>query len=751
MKPHETSEFLIQFGAPWSAWWLAVCLPVALFVGWWLYRRQFKGIARLHVVGLLALRLGLLAALVFILFRPSLISRKILTYPGRVVLALDNSASMTAKDTGYTDEEALVLARRLGLMPIGPEAALHQQATIVAGINEQVQAFGEFSRAADRGRDSFWNAASQVRAQLHELFEQLQPPLPELRALAESFFTGPQDPGRKAYEDFADRAGAAARQLLEQQAAADKQAIAAGNTGLRDAANAVRARTRLELLEEKLRQTPVSISNQFVQVERWTGPTDLVGRLTGLVEADEPFPLSGIVLLSEGRDLGGHSVADFARQANRREVTINTAGIGSPREPVDLAILRVSAPPFAVKGRPVRVKVLLKTSLPAPAEVTLTVSQGSTTVAEQRLTLGAEPTQPVTVEFSPTEIGLTRYTVRLESVAGEVFPVQNNAGDFVVDVRDRKIWVLFADWKPRWETRFALNILQRLDYVELNSVIGIVQEDAQLPRGAQKGMWPDSVEALQAYDLIVLGDLPVGTLTAADREALRTVVERDGKTICHLGTRRGVAAVDRAAAGEFHPLTRRLAVPVAASTNDTVLLQERGTGAALITAAFTGAGKTARIETDELWRLLNPTQLDAHTELYVGLVSWAMQGANGGADLRAYTTTEPVQVWRTNAVPARIVYTNTPPAEVGVMLVADDPELKFLARDDAFLTQLATATGGAAVDFSDFESSLRQIKPKERVERLEKIWQLWSSAAVLVWLALTLTVEWIWRKWVGLV
>jgi hypothetical protein len=206
-------------------------------------------------------------------------------------------------------------------------------------------------------------------------------------------------------------------------------------------------------------------------------------------------------------------------------------------------------------------------------------------------------------------------------------------------------------------------------------------------------------------------------------------------------------------AGRFHPLTRRLAAPVGMGTNETVLLRERGTGAPLLTAEFTGAGKTARIATDELWRLLNPTQLAAHTELYVGLVSWAMQGARGGADLRAYTTAEPVQVWGD----VRQVLTNLPPQDLAlpgapaVVIVADDPELKFLARDNGFLTSLAAATGGAAVDFSEFEKAVSQIKPKERVETLEKLWRLWSSGVVLALVALVLTVEWVWRKWVGLV
>ncbi|MCG3147023.1 MAG: hypothetical protein PCFJNLEI_00459 [Verrucomicrobiae bacterium] len=737
MTPHQESQFLLQFGAPWSPWWLAVALPVVLLAGWWLYRGQFANLARRHRVTLLALRLGLLAALIFLLFRPSLLYRKILTYAGRVVVLLDNSASMTAKDTGYTDEEALLIARRLGREPATP---LHNQAAIVNRIAAVVQEFGEFSRNADRRQDSFWNEAGRTKAKLAELFAQLeQPDLP-----TELFFTGNQDPGRRAYDEFADRAAASARQLLDRQAALDKQASAAGNIALREAANAIRSRTRLELLQEKLKQSPVAVSNQFVQTESLTGRSDLVGRLTELLQAESKFPLSGIVLFSDGRDLSGRAADVFTQEAARREVPICTAGIGSPREPVDLAVVSVVAPPFAVKDRPVRVKVFVKVALPEPTEVKLTVLKGTTPVAEKSLIPG---TQPVTIEFTPAEVGMFRYTVRLDSVAGEIFSTQNNSADFALDVRDRKVWVLFMDWKPRWETRFALNILQRLDYVELNSIIGIVQADAKVPRGERKGAWP---ETLEAYDLIILGDLPPGTLTAAEEDALKTVVERAGKTVCHLGARAGVAQLQLTPAGRHHPLTRRLDLPVVPATNDTVLLADR-TGA-LIEANFVGAGKTVEVRTDELWKLLNPTQLAAHTELYIGLVSWAMQATRGGPDLRAYKTSEPIQVWRTNATPARLVLTNLPADLVAsVVVVEDDPELNFLARDNNFLETLATATGGGATDFSEYETSLRHIKPKQRVETYERRWRLWDSGVVLAVVALILTVEWVWRKWVGLV
>ena len=70
----------------------------------------------------------------------------------------------------------------------------------------------------------------------------------------------------------------------------------------------------------------------------------------------------------------------------------------------------------------------------------------------------------VGLPITPEEIGVFRYGVRFDPAGLEAFPVRNNTADFTTNVRDDKVRVLFVDWKPGWETRFALNIFRRLDF-----------------------------------------------------------------------------------------------------------------------------------------------------------------------------------------------------------------------------------------------------------------------------------------------
>jgi hypothetical protein len=92
------------------------------------------------------------------------------------------------------------------------------------------------------------------------------------------------------------------------------------------------------------------------------------------------------------------------------------------------------------------------------------------------------------------------------------------------------------------------------------------------------------------------------------------------------------------------------------------------------------------------------------------------------------------------------------PAGGGPILVTDEsPELGFLARDGAFLAALAEGSGGRRAEFTDAALLLSGLAPRDRVEKTERVWRLWDARWVLALLVAALTVEWVWRKWVGLV
>jgi hypothetical protein len=877
MTPERSTELLLKLAGPLSGWWLVVLFPAVLALGWWIYQRQFKGVPRGSALALTGIRLTLLSLVLLLVFRPSILLRTTLTYRGRVLVVIDDSESMTVADSSLADADALRLSRMLTPPAETAHTAFARMAAALDDVAARLRAFQRYSRDADRGTDAFWDRAASAQEDVNGLlvrFSEAAVAVPQLDVEASErlqlirdgvsqeqqgfavFFTGSDDPGGAAYDGAVTRLEQHAAALQSLQGAADAVAIAGGDQELIAAARAVRERNRLSLagaalaaLRPALQETLTDQALQLVSgmtgeqqdLARFTqssvgahrGTTDLVARLNALLTTPDDAPLTAILLISDGRDLAGRPAAAMHQEAVRRGVPVFTAGIGPATEPTDLAVLKVVAPPFAVAGSPVRVRVLVKTAIADAVDGRLVVWHGAEEVAAETVAL-VPGEQLLEIRFAPEQTGLFRYSVSLDSLEGEVFPRRNNAAEFVVHVRETRAKVLFLDWKPRWEARFALNVLKRLDYLDLNAIIVLVQEEAALRRGVEKGTWPDSPEALAMYDLIIVGDVPVDLLTADEWTALQVAVRDQGKTLCFLGANgaapAAVPAPLRAAllpfpgaaqaaasvpsladlqlspAGALQPTTRRLApgVQTAALTQpglpaDSQVLAVAGSNP-LIAGRFVGAGKTYLIGSDDLWRLLNPTTLGGHEEIYLRLLNWAIEGGPGGAgaetpelavDQRSFLWGEPVQVWARRA-PAgavvqaiaadgaaageaalvlahpgarlqRAVFAELPPANVTfrlrdsaaaagpVSIVRDYPELKHLARNDTFLATLSAATGGRHRELPDLRRSFAEIEPKIRIEKHESVWRLWSSALILALAAILLTTEWVWRKFVGLV
>jgi hypothetical protein len=885
LQVQQTIEWSVKFAGLVSPWWMLPAMLLAVAVALGLYRQQGQGLPRWQLSGLKALRVVILLTLIFVAFKPSLIMRRILTYPGRILMVLDDSASMTAHDTALSDAGALRLARRLGMLAASPASAPD---ALAQNLNETItalRAFEIFSRTADRKQDHFWDQAGLVRRRLNTLLDGVardmaalpgvkadeksrleagQRSLLELKGSLDVFFSGDRDPGVSAYGDFERRVTALSQELLTLQSGWDDRAIASGDLVLKAAAAKVRATPRMDLVRAKLARLQPSLSKlapgQNVQMvslmtlHRWPGkdfrpaelqvregPTDITGSLNALLAEPSEFPLSALMLISDGRNLSEFPLRKVIQESVSRQVPLFTAGVGSEREPNDLALVSVRSPAFAVKGDPMRIKVEIRNSMATTDVGRLQVFLGGVPVVSDSVNL-APGVQTALLEFTPADTGFFKYTVRIDSVPGEVFPVENNSLDFITNVRDDKIRVLFLDWKPRWESRFALNILQRLPYVDLNAIMALVQEGAQLPRGLIKGTWPETAEALAMYDVVILGDLPDNLLKPTDLEAVKQWVQQKGKTLCWIGagpvgrvgsgsgmadligvpSLPGTGTVTRAGAadpddlqltpvGRTHVLSRALAESslfrdrtntVDMASNGSVVLAGEGNPALpLMMVRYSETGKLLGLFNDDLWRQLHPLALEAHTELYAGLVTWAVEGgfktqAAGqpavelAVDARRFPPGSAVQVWlrgglknavieavRGNdviasseaasmgpGVPACALFPNLSPGEVvfkvrgqsktqseRIEVFADKRERISIARDTPFLREAAGSTGARHVEFSEVETCFQTIVPRQRTETRERVWRLWGWGPLLGVLILAMTAQWIWRKWVGLV
>ncbi len=708
MEPLRNITWGLQFAAQRSPLWLLLVIPLVAALAWYLYRRQSRDVAPVHAIGLALLRCLLVVVLAFLAFRPSVIRQEVLRFPGRLLVLFDDSGSMSVPDPHMPPHDALRIARMDDSDKEGSVKPPHRLAESLANVRAETNLFRRYSKDADRSLDSFWERAETFESSVRQSYQSLGKAIPEIArknpavseaaAKAEelidsvdddlsSLTTGNRHPGKDAFNDYAQRVQEIQQRLLDIQKALDEEALSTDTQTadqLRTSIEDIHSTTRTKLVDQTLetlaKAGETELGDQYLQYQSLTtggrslqkpevntesdGPSPILREVLEIIEEEEEFPLSAVLLLSDGRDTEGGAIEAISKLASRNKTPVHSVFYGTEEEPPDLAVLDVRTPPVAVRGRQVDVRVLLKTATPSNSPESVAVKlldSDGTVVEEQDVSLGEQENSRVVFRLTPEEVGVKRYRVEMESIEGEVVAERNNRAQFAIRVRDEPVNVLFLDTKPRWESRFALNVLRRLDYVQLNSIVVLTSKNKELVRGAERGQWPIDLSGLQMYDLIVLGNVDEETLSEEEWEALRSFTHEEGGTLCFLNgaggsaTRRMARSVElypltessseevssesRLSArfrltesGQFHAVTRGLSValpltdevaPDQLAPRTVALITDEAENRAVAACRFTGAGITLALDTSLLWKRLNTSHLDVHENLFLNLVSWA--------------------------------------------------------------------------------------------------------------------------------
>lgn len=852
MNPEQSTDLALTFTGPLSPWWLLLVLPAVLAAAWLMYQRELKAIEKPHRLPLLLIRLALLAIVALLLFQPQVTRRLTLIFNGRTVFVLDDSRSMAARDSRLGDAAALRLARALAPAGEDVDGQADPLVNLTGGLESaraEVRAFQRYAADADRESDAYWERFGRTQASLEATFNEADQQLETVASLApglndefgalrkalaearggwEGLFGSQTAPPTERYDEVVDQIDAAIDAALLAQGAFDRLRIAEDDEARAERARQVRAQRRVDLAMKRL--VPLADAEGYEltrlsdlgsldwpraadapPIEADANRTDLVGAIDRIVETPNDFPLQSIVLISDGRDTLDRPTAPLVAKLARLGVPVIGAGAGATREPIDLAVTDLVAAPIGVAGQPMTIRVGLK-SAPDQSisrKLSLTNPEGQV-LAEQVVDFVPGEDMAVGLKLTAEEPGLMRLTVEVERAPNEAFPRENNASDLVVNILERPMRVLMLDHRPRWQTRFILNILKRLPYVDLNAIVLTTQPKGELRRGVERGAWPEDEAALGTYDMVILGDLPEGTLTADELEAVQRLVAEKGRTLLTIAPTRErplerLAHLALSPAGRDHPITRPLAGPIADRDVDAdALMVDARDDRPLIETAFVGEGRSVALRSDRLWKPLNPSYLAEHTRLFVELMTWAVESQRIGQasspkdeasedeprgprlrlDQRRSQTDQAVAVGVENAGDAGTVIAmmgedavaeapieagrarfeglpagsvrfqlagepelNTPVVEV----IERSTELDRLARDADWLASLSDATGGKAGELADLDRLLADVEPRRRVERNETTYRLWDATELMVLLVVGLTVEWVWRKLSGLV
>lgn len=512
----------LQFQGVWSPWWVGGLLIGLPILAWYLYRRELKHFDAPYSWLLPLLRsLTILLALLMLL-QPTWHQRWHVGRPGQIDVLLDASASMAIADDPA--KPGVSRFAQIGDVLLAGEQPLLQR---WADANEVRVAM--FSSGDDRAWQTLWESGLQQQQTLPTTIAEWQP---------------------ASWLDQTAIGGALSHTIDL-------------NVGADDPNFAIDQAT-----------TP----NTDTAAEEGSAPSN-----------SQQLP---IVLLSDGQSNAGPALSEFLPRLKQSGRPVYTVGMGYRPGAQDLAIATIEVPDeifrtdllsgtiqiedrFAV-GQALRVAVFLEDDLAAtgsPTRVpqttipppntqalwqfeTVTTNQGQ---IEIPFAFPIEATVAAALEQQNQTTNVSRlplsFRVQIQALTGEVSTV-NNQRTFHVAVNTRRQRVLMLAGRSRWEMRYLRNSLERDPNWEVDAFLlqpGVAP--LRFDQNSAARPFPTNTDQWLKYDLIVIGEIPPGSLDAASlRQVVDFVSNSGGGLIAIDGQRDFWRSPDNATLSEILPV-----------------------------------------------------------------------------------------------------------------------------------------------------------------------------------------------------
>lgn len=285
---------------------------------------------------------------------------------------------------------------------------------------------------------------------------------------------------------------------------------------------------------------------------------------------------AAVLLVTDGlHNRTSSSPIEMARKFGGQGVPIYTVGIGSTRQPKDMALMNVEMPDSIFEQDQVRGFVDFSDYMTAGLPYEVTIKHDTKIV--WRKSIKSENSGRRRIEFSfpvrdilnaveetgdesddvdirniplQLEVGVT--PIDPESISRELI-ADNNAQTAFVQTVTQKRKMLILDGRPRWETRYVRNLFERQSEWEVVALLdGLFESGGQGKsksaalankswRDTGRQQFPRSSAELFEYDLILIGDLSRGLLTDEELEWIDQFVGNRGGGLIFLdGQRRNL-------------------------------------------------------------------------------------------------------------------------------------------------------------------------------------------------------------------
>lgn len=300
--------------------------------------------------------------------------------------------------------------------------------------------------------------------------------------------------------------------------------------------------------------------------------TDLGGYIERALD-DAEDTASGrlaFALLTDGRHNQGDPLSEVAVRARAASVPIHAIAVGSEIAPHDLAMMGVDHPPSVFPDDRIAGQVTLLDAMPRGQAFTVEIVAGETVLwSARQVTVGGGQLRSVSFDFPAEQaVALTKQeapeglkqnqiplalSARVTGLDGDLED-RNDAMSFQVRAVTGQRKMLILAGRARWEMRYLDSMFSRDPRWSVTTLMGGPGVGRQWARADEGEAFPKTREALMAYDVVVLGELPPGTLTDGELTWLyEFVANRAGGMIVIDGRRGHLGSYGKSPIGPLLP------------------------------------------------------------------------------------------------------------------------------------------------------------------------------------------------------
>ncbi len=246
-------------------------------------------------------------------------------------------------------------------------------------------------------------------------------------------------------------------------------------------------------------------------------------------------PGGRVLLVSDGNDADTRDVAEVARHLGLTVDSLAPAAASAGVDKARVTFAQVQAPRRVLLGAESRFAVTMRQDGLAAKPLQLQIKEGDKLIATQPFTFAADQQEKmVSVSFHPEEAGLKEYTIAIEGLpAGNT--ESPGSQHFSVQVVGARNEVLFLEDSWRWEFKFLRRVFEDDPSFTLtaflsrgeNSFVQLSEPD----RRTQVNGFPQSRAELAGFDTLVLGSAEPRRWPRGFADAVRQLVEEDGKSL----------------------------------------------------------------------------------------------------------------------------------------------------------------------------------------------------------------------------